>query len=204
MPLPDRVRVKLSSEAAEAISLTRVVVQDMPLHELIEHALAISGKDRTRIRETLRRGTLLSGASRFRWDGWEIDAADLESLLAAYPDPDPSRPFDRSACVRAILRGARPIEVPRDAASRHGLLRRANFWDRLMEIVAPAGCVYDSFSYRDRADVYRARLEPAAAAKIREAAALLRFATLRERVRRGGYDAIDLFTPRGASAARPR
>ena len=43
MPLPQTVRVKLSSEAAEAISLTPVVVQDLPTIELIEHILGITG-----------------------------------------------------------------------------------------------------------------------------------------------------------------
>ena len=56
MPLPQTVRVKLSSEAAEAISLTPVVVQDLPTIELIEHILGITGKDEPRIRDVLLRG----------------------------------------------------------------------------------------------------------------------------------------------------
>ena len=37
MALPPTVRVKLSSEAAESISLTPVIVQEMPLHDLIDY-----------------------------------------------------------------------------------------------------------------------------------------------------------------------
>jgi len=71
MPLPEKIRVKLSSEAAESIALTPVVVQEMALRELIEHVLGVTGKDEARIRDLLLRGTLVSGASRFRWPGWE-------------------------------------------------------------------------------------------------------------------------------------
>ena len=39
MALPQTIRVKLSSEAAESISLTPVVVQDLAVAELIEATL---------------------------------------------------------------------------------------------------------------------------------------------------------------------
>ena len=41
--LPQTVRVKLSSEAAEAIAMTPVVVQELPVRELIEHMLGVTG-----------------------------------------------------------------------------------------------------------------------------------------------------------------
>ena len=77
MALPPTVRVKLSSEAAESISITPVVVQEMPVGELVEYMLGVTGKDEARIRELLLRGSLVSGASRFRWTGWD---AGLENL----------------------------------------------------------------------------------------------------------------------------
>src|ERR1035438_8165903 len=93
MALPQTVRVKLSSEEAGAISITPVVVQELPVRDLLEHLLGGTGKDVPRIREFLRRGTLVSGASRFRWAGWEADAESVMELLASFPDADPSRPF---------------------------------------------------------------------------------------------------------------
>src|SRR5215208_2705507 len=98
MALPATVRVKLSSEAAESISLTPVVVQQLPVRELIEHMLGLTGKDERRIRELLLRGTLVSGASRFRWTGWEADPEGLREVLATFPDPEPSRPFAAERC----------------------------------------------------------------------------------------------------------
>ena len=56
MALPPTVRVKLSSEAAESIALTPVVVQELPMRELVEHMLGVAGKDEARIREMLLRG----------------------------------------------------------------------------------------------------------------------------------------------------
>src|SRR6185295_10049209 len=111
MALPDRIRVKLSSEAAEGISITPVVAREMPLRELVEYMLGVTGKDEARVCELLRRGTLVSGASRFRWSGWEADGPAVSELLRTFPDPDPTRPFAPERCVRAILRGGRqPVE----------------------------------------------------------------------------------------------
>src|SRR6185436_12452080 len=133
MALPDTVRVKLSSEAAESITLTPVVLQELPIRELIEHILGIAGKDESRIREILLRGTLVSGASRFRWAGWEADAASLQEALAQFPDPDPSTAFAAERCIRATLRGGRQaIEIPREAAERKPLFQRSTFWALLM------------------------------------------------------------------------
>ena len=119
MSLPATVRVKLSSEAAEGISITRVVVQDLPLRDLVEHMLGITGKNEARVRELLLRGTLVSGASRFRWTGWEAELDGLRELLATFPGDDPARPFISLRCVRAVLRGGRqPIHIPREAGAR--------------------------------------------------------------------------------------
>src|SRR5260370_14738841 len=159
MPLPDTIRVKLSSEAAEYISLTPVVVQEMPVRELVEHMLAITGKDETRIRDLLLRGALVSGASRFRWSGMDADAGSLQALLASFPDPDPSRPFAAARCVRAVLRGPRqPIGIPREIGMRRGFLDRifgrASFWDLLMGIAASGDHGYGGYFFLAAAENY--------------------------------------------------
>src|ERR1700681_2728498 len=100
MPLPSSVRVKLSSEVAESISITPVVLRDIPVRELIEHMIGITGKDESRLHDLLLRGTLVSGASRFRWTGWDADREAIEQVLATFPDPDPKRPFTAKLCIR--------------------------------------------------------------------------------------------------------
>ena len=197
MSLPATVRVKLSSEAAEGISITRVVVQDLPVRELVEHMLGITGKDATRIRDLLLRGSLVTGASRFRWTGWDADPAAIAELLATMPGDDPARAFAAGRCVRAVLGGGRQsIDIPRDAGRRKPLLRKSSFWDLLMEAAAAHAIEYAHYSYKDRADRYRVDLTHGAAQSLRAGADVLRYATLREQVRTVGFLWMDLYVER--------
>jgi hypothetical protein len=197
MALPQTVRVKLSSEAAESISLTPVVVQDMPVRELIEHVLGVTGKDETRIREILLRGNLVSSASRLRWAGWEADIDSVNALLGTFPDSDPSLAFARERCLRAVLRGGRyPVEIPRDAGERKGLFRRLSFWDVLMDVASASTLVYAGYSYRDRADRFHREISVEETQRLRSAGDLVRYTTLRGQLRSVGFTAIELFVGR--------
>ena len=198
MALPQTVRVKLSSEAAESIALTPVVVEELPLRDLVEHMLGVAGKDEARIRELLKRGTLVSGASRFRWAGWEADAEGVREVLATFPDDDPTLAFEARHCVRATLRGGRQaLEIPREAGARKGLFQRASFWDLLMDVAAAARASYGGYSYKDRADRYWRELTVAEAERIRAGSGTLRFSILREQVRTVGFTQVELFCARG-------
>jgi hypothetical protein len=197
MALPETVRVKLSSEAAGAISLTPVVAQQIPLRDLIEHMLAIAGKDEARLRDILFRGTLVSGGSRFRWTGWDADAESLREFLATFPDPDPSRPFAAQQCIRAVLRGSRQaVEIPREAGATGGLFRRTTFWDVLMEAVRAAGPAYSGYSYRDRADRYVCHLQAAMPDRLRAAASAIRYSVLRDRIQSATFAEVELYAGR--------
>ena len=197
MALPQTVLVKLSSEAAEAISLTPVVVQQLPVRELIEHILGLAGKDEERIRELLRRGALVSGASRLRWAGWEADAGDIRDVLTTFPDPDPSLAFAAERCVRAILRGGRqPLEIPREVGARKSLFQRASFWDRLMEVTHAAAVAYHGYSYKDRADRYLREFTPGETETICAASEAIRFSTLRDQIRTVGFMQAELYVTR--------
>ena len=197
MALPQTIRVKLSSEAAEAIALTPVVAQELPVRELIEHMLGITGKDEARIRELLRRGTLVSGASRFRWAGWEAGIESLREVLATFPDPDPARPFAAERCVRAILRGGRQmLEIPREVGARKGLFQRASFWQLLMDVASAGSATYGGYSYKDRADRYWRELTVAETEQIRAASEAVRFSTLRGQIRAAGFTQVELYATR--------
>jgi len=188
MSLPATVRVKLSSEAAEGISITRVVVQDLPLRDLVEHMLGITGKNEARVRELLLRGTLVSGASRFRWAGWEADPDGLRELLATFPGDDPARPFASARCLRAVLRGGRQaIEILREAGARKPLLRKSSFWDVLMELAEAGEIQYLHYSYKGRADCYRLEMPLAAAETLRAASEVVKYSSLREQIRSAGF-----------------
>ena len=191
------VRVKLSSEAAGAISITPVVVQDMPFRDLMEYVVYVAGKDEARIREILLRGHLVSGASRLRWTGWEAEMESVRGVLATFPDPDPSRAFARERCVRAVLRGGHhAIEVPREAGERKGLFRRSSFWDALMEVAAAPGLAYGGYSYRDHADRYVRAISVEETGRLRAAGDLVRYTTLRDQLRTVALSSLELFVER--------
>jgi hypothetical protein len=195
MPLPESIRVKISSEAAGSIAMTPVVVREMPVREVVELMLAVTGKNAARVRELLLRGTLVSGASRFRWEGLPAESEAIEALLASFPDADPSLEFRAAACFHMVLRGpAVRIDVPIEAASRRGFLQRRSFHDELLELaVAP---VYVDYSYKERADRYHVRLTAEQVKGLRAAAPLLRYPTLAAQVRGAAFDVIELFVRR--------
>jgi hypothetical protein len=208
MPLPDTIRVKLSSEAGEYVSITPVVVQEMPVRDLVEHMLGITGKDEARVRDLLLRGTLVSGASRFRWTGWEAQPESIRALLASFPDADPSRTFDATQCKRVVLRGPRqPIGIPREIGQSRGIwariLRRKTFWDVLMETASAGKPQYSGYSYRDRADVYRLALGGADVQRIREGARLVPFTALQSQIRSVPLDAAEFYVVRAELLPRP-
>jgi hypothetical protein len=197
MALPQTIRVKLSSEAAESIALTPVVVQEMAVRELVEHVLGITGKDEPRIRDLLLRGTLVSGASRFRWTGWEAELDGLHELLATFPDPEPLRPFAVGACVRAILRGGRQaIEITRDAGSRKRMFQRRSFWDALMAVAGGGAAGYLGYSYREHADRYMREFNHDETGRLRAASGGIHYSTLRDQVRMVAFTQAELFTKR--------
>ena len=197
MPLPPTIRVKLSSEAAEAIAMTPVVVQELPIREFLDHMLGVTGKDIVRMREILLRGTMVAGASRFRWTGRAVEDEELRELLAEFPDADPSRAFAAVRCVRLVLRGGRqPVEVRREAAAQKGLFHRQAFWDVLMEVVAAAPLGYAGYSYRDRADRFQRDLSVAETERLRAAADSVKYSTLRDQIRMVAFTSVEVLATR--------
>ena len=197
MALPETIRVKISSEVAEFISITPVVVREMPARELIEAMLGVTGKDAARVREILRRGSLVEGASRFRWDALDADQPAIESVLATFPDPDPARPFTRGLCLRAVLKGPNTrIDIPRQAGSERRIFRKRSFWEVLMEFAEAAAPRYLGYSYRERADHYAIPVAPVESVRLCASASTVRYSGLAAQVRRARLDSIDLYVER--------
>jgi len=197
MPLPEFVRVKISTEDAGSITLTRVVAQDMRIAELTALIVAVTGKDAPRLRELLRRGSFTSGGSRFRWEPLETSEAEALELLAGFPDPDPSLPFRSAGCVRAVFRtSSGAVVITREAGARRRLFRSRTFWDELMGIAADLPAEYAGYSYRESADHYRIRLPAGAVAKLRAAADLLAYDTLARQIRSIELSGVELSVQR--------
>jgi hypothetical protein len=197
MSLPTTLRVRILSEAIESVGISPVVSQEIASAELTAHMLSVTGrKDHDRIREIWARGTLLAGASRFRWDPLHLDPADIATHLAQFPDADPARPFHRDACAAIVLPGPRqPLVIDRAAASRKRLFRRSNFWDSALELAAPAARYHD-YSYREKADLYRAALDAAGRARLAEIAKLLTWSAWEQHIRNHPPETLELRVPR--------
>jgi hypothetical protein len=195
MAAPETVRVKLSSEAAGAISLTPVVVREMPFGELLEEIAAVHGKDRERIAATLRRGSVAGGATRFRWQPMELSEAELAAALACLPDDEPARQFEGGRCTQALFTGPGVrIAVLREVAEARRLFRRTSFWSVLPQIAGTAH--YIAYSYRERADIFRAPLSAAQRESIRMALPALKHAALARRIHLAPFDAIEFIVTR--------
>jgi len=195
MPLPQTIRVKISSEAAGAIDFTPVVLSEMPLTELLELAASAAGADAARIHHLLTHGSLVSGASRFRWERIACTLEEVGEAVRSLPQPEPDRPCAFERCVRVVLRGpSARIEIDRQVGAARRFLRRSSFWDLLMGGVgAPR---YSSYSYKDRADHYSLELDPPARARMLSATGLLRYPALARQIRASAIDRIDWIVPR--------
>jgi len=193
----DSIRVKLSSEAAGAVAITEVVVRQMPLLDLLGEILAVAGKDEERVRNLLLRGTLVSGASRFRWDGWEADPLLLRQCLQQFPDPDPAIAFRAESCLSAVFQGpVRRIEITRETGTEKPFLQRRDFWKALLDVAAVASLRYVDYSYRLRADVYSFEPDTKQCAALLDAYALLKYTTLRDQLRAMPLRSVQLYTSR--------
>lgn len=184
--------MKLSSENAESIALTAVVSQEMPVLELTEHLLGVTGKDPARIRELLLRGTLVAGGTRFRWAGWPVSLAEVDTLLESFPDPDPSRAFNAERCNRVVLvTEGGPIGFTPQIASKRGWFARRHFWQALLEECA--GVEYVDYVYRERADRYRAALSREAANRVTRQSKLLQHRQLGGRIRNAIVQSVEFY-----------
>lgn len=175
--------------------MSPVVAQEMAVEEFIGILLGSTGKDRVRLRDLLLRGTFVSGASRFRWQGLEVGDQELAVLLARFPDSDPNRLFDPALCTRLIIRGRKGsiILESKDARRRRFFCRRS-LWDELIRLMDSPE--YVEYSYKERADRYRLHLNEDARRRVREAARLSPFSTIVRQIESSSLDSIDAYVGR--------
>ena len=175
MPLPTQIPVKYSEDDAQFISIRPLVRQTFRPAELIDMIVSVTGKDPHRVQQILRSGTIVFNSYRYWWDAIDAAPADLASLLSAYPDPDPSRPFRQENCTEVILESAstpprHTLRLHRTNAARKRLFRARSLWDVLIDLTRPRAPAYREYSYAHRADVYALPLDPAAITKLIESA----------------------------------
>ena len=194
--MPQKIRVRLLSEAAEYVTVTPVVQRDFSPAELVEAMLPVLGKDANRIQQILRAGTLSTGNYRYRWEPVEADSQELETLLGAFPGPDPSRIFQPTECFLVrFRRGAETLDLPREMASRKPLFGRQSFWDGLLELIG-RGVRYADYSHADRADIFTLLVDRETAEQLRALLPLLKPKSAAERLERFRPEQIEWLTRR--------
>lgn len=176
MPLPASIPVKYSEDDAQFISIRPLVRQTFRPGELIDMIVSVAGKDPHRVQQILRSGTIVFNSYRYWWDAIDAAPTDLATLLSAYPDSDPSRPFKAENCTEVILESAgtpprHTLRLYRTNASRKHLFRTRSLWDALLDLTREQVPTYREYSYAHRADLYALPLAPAAIARLTEQAA---------------------------------
>jgi hypothetical protein len=176
MPLPAQIPVKYSEDDAQFISIRPLVRQTFRPTELIDMIVSVTGKDPHRVQQILRSGTIVFNSYRYWWDAIDAATAELATLLSAYPEPDPSRPFRQENCSEVILESAgtpprHTLRLHRTNASRKRLFRTRSLWDVLLDLTREQAPAYREYSYAHHADVYALPLAPAAIARLNEQAA---------------------------------
>jgi hypothetical protein len=171
VPLPETIPVRYSEEEAGYVTVRPVVRQTFRLDELLDMVLRVTGKDVPRIRQLLHAGTIVYHFYRYSWAGFDASDAELAAALARFPDSDPLRAFSSGTCTRAIFESAevnphRLLELDRAAASKRRIFRARTFWQDLIEIAEKEQPEYQAYSYADRADLYRLKLNEGLARKI--------------------------------------
>jgi hypothetical protein len=173
MPLPETIAVRFTEEDAGYVTVRPVVKQTFRLAELTDMVVSVTGKDATRVQQIFRAGTVVYNGYRYWWEGFPSDAAAVATLLAPFPDDDPTRPFDSSAITAISLEvggGTQRtlISITRKEASRRRLFHTKNPWQILLKSTQESTPRYEKYSHAQHADIYRLHLLPEAALSLLE------------------------------------
>jgi hypothetical protein len=163
MPLSDLIPVRYAEDQAGYVSMRPVVKQTFRLSELTDMVVSAVGKDAARVQQIFRTGTVLYNGYHYWWDPLPAELPEIESLVASFPDDDPSRPYDPAKVTAILLEsggGAQRnfVELPRKDAQQKKLFARLSPWDVLLQVAATGPPRYEEYSYARRADLFRLTL----------------------------------------------
>ena len=188
---PEKIRVKLVSEAAEYVSVSHVVQREFTLRELVEIMLPVVGHDAARMQRMMRIGTISTGDYRYRWQGVEIETDEVATLLSSFPHPEPGRPFRAENCFLVrFRRGQESLDLPRAKAERRPHFAKQSFWDGLLEL-AGSDPQYADYDHAQQADRYTLELDSGRWERLRALLPLLKPKSAAERLERLHPEAIE-------------
>jgi hypothetical protein len=163
MPLPAQILVRYSDEDAGYLSMRPVMKQTFQLHELADLVVSVVSKDPARVQQIFRTGSVIYNGYRYSWDPLNAALPEFESLLATFPDDDPSRPFLPAQAVAVLFEiggGTQRFnfELARKEASEKKLFAKSSPWDILLQLAAASPPRYEKYFHARRADFFRLTL----------------------------------------------
>jgi hypothetical protein len=171
MPLPETIAMRFTEEDAGYVTVRPVVKQTFRLAELADMVVSITGKNVSRVAQIFRAGSVVYNGYRYWWDGFASNEEEIASLLALFPDDDPSRVFN-SADVTAVsleIGGGTQrslVGITRDEASAKRIFHNRSPWEILLSAAKDPTPRYEKYSHSERADVYRVHLSTETAASL--------------------------------------
>jgi hypothetical protein len=163
MPLPETIAVRFTEEDAGYVTVRPVVKQTFRLAELTDMVVSVTGKNVSRVKQIFRAGTVVYNGYRYWWGGFDSDVGELTTVLAAFPQDDPSRPFDSAAVTSLSLETGGGTQRSQTGISRQEAIAKRLFcnlspWEILLEAARQSTPRYEKYSHSHRADIYRLNL----------------------------------------------
>jgi hypothetical protein len=163
MPLPQQIPVRYAEDDAGYVTVRPVVKQTFRLHELIDMVVSVVGKDASRIQQILRTGTVLYNGYHYWWDSLSADPVEIESLIAEFPDDDPSRAFDPLQVTAVLFESGggtqrNLVEITAAEAASKKLFAKSSAWQALIDFASANPPRYEKYSHSRRADLFRITL----------------------------------------------
>lgn len=163
MPLPDQIPVRYTEEDAGFVSVRPVVKQNFRLYELADMVVSVAGKEPQRVQKIFHSGTVVYNGFRYWWDALSADLNEIESLLAPFPDDDPTRTFDSTKAVAALFEiggGTQRlvVEIHRAEAQQKKLFGNTTPWNILLQTIIAFPARYEKYSHSRKADLFRVSL----------------------------------------------
>jgi hypothetical protein len=163
MPLPQQIAVRYAEDDAGYVTMRPVITQTFRLGELTDMVVSSVGKDPSRVQQIFCTGTVLYNGYHYWWNSLLADLAEIEGLLTAFPDDDPSRPFDPAKITAILFESGggtqrNLAELAMIDASQKRFLAKTSPWAILLQVAAEDAPRYEKYSHARHADLFRLTL----------------------------------------------
>ncbi len=160
MALPQEIEVRYAEDDAGYVSMRPVVKQTFRLNELADMVVSVVGKDTERVQQIFRTGSVVYNGYHYWWDPLTAEPAEIHTLVAPFPDDDPSRAFEPSSTTAVLFESGggsqrSVVEITVREAGSTKLFSRTSAWDALTDFARSSAPRYEKYSYGRRADLFR-------------------------------------------------